>query len=271
VQIRTNTIKFLHAACFSPTTQTWTQAIAHSHFRSILDLKVKAVRQLLPKSVATTLGQQQQNWESTKAHQQKKQPSDKEVTHFDKDTNPVQEQPTHDAMANIVQLMDTATGKSYSDLTRRYPTMSKMGNLYVLVLYTQDNNAILVEPLENRREAEQLKAYTTLLTRATKGLALTLHWMDNEVSACLKDLLQTQFNLKYQLVHPHIHQRNVAARAIWKFKNHFFAGLCSAADNFLLRLWDKVLPQAELTINLLQASCVDPTISAYKAINGPFD
>jgi hypothetical protein len=31
-QIRTNTIKFLHAACFSPTTQTWTQAIAHGHF-----------------------------------------------------------------------------------------------------------------------------------------------------------------------------------------------------------------------------------------------
>jgi hypothetical protein len=56
MRIRTNTIKFLHAACFSPTTQTWTQAIAHGHFRSIPDLKVKAVRQLLPKSVAATLG-----------------------------------------------------------------------------------------------------------------------------------------------------------------------------------------------------------------------
>jgi hypothetical protein len=161
--------------------------------------------------------------------------------------------------------MDSATGKSYSDL--HFPTVSEMGNLYVLVLYTQDDNAILVEPLKNRSEAEQLKAYTTLLTRAGKGLALTLHWMDNG----LKDLLSMQFNLKYQLVPPHIHQRNAAERAIQTFKNHFIAGLCSAAEDFPLRLWDKLLLQAELTINLLWASCVDPTISAFEAINGPFD
>jgi hypothetical protein len=101
--------------------------------------------------VATTLGhldQQQQNWQSTKAQWRKKRQSDKEVSHFDKDTNPAQEQPTHDAMANIAELMDTATGKSYLDLTRRFPMVSEMGNLYVLVLYTQDDNAILVEPLK---------------------------------------------------------------------------------------------------------------------------
>jgi hypothetical protein len=254
--------------------QTWTQAIAHRHFRSIPDLKVKAVQQLLPKSVATTLGhldQQRQNWQSTKAPRRKKQPSDKEVKHFDEDTNPTKEQPTHEAMANIVELMDSAMGKSYSDLTRRFPTVSEMGNLYVLVLYTQDDNAIFVEPLKNRSEAEQLKAYTTLLTRAGKGSALTLHWMDNEASASLKDLLSMHFNLKYQLVPPHIHQQNAAERAIRTFKNHFIAGLCSAAEDFPLRLWDKLLLQAELTINLLRASWVDPTISAYEAINGPFD
>jgi hypothetical protein len=49
------------------------------------------------------------------------------------------EKPTHDAMANIIELMDSPTGKSYSDLTRRFPTVSEMGNLYVLVLYTQDD------------------------------------------------------------------------------------------------------------------------------------
>jgi hypothetical protein len=150
-QIRTNTIKFLHAACFIPTTQTWTQAIAHGHFRSILDLKVKAVRQLLPKSIATTLvhlDQQQQNWQSTKVHKKKKRPSDKEVVQFDDDTHPAMESPSHDAMAEIVELLDDATGKLYWDLTRQFPTVSKMGNLYVLVLYTQDDNAILVEPLK---------------------------------------------------------------------------------------------------------------------------
>jgi hypothetical protein len=232
------------------------------------------VWQLLPKSVATALGhldQQRQNLQSTKAPRRKKRPSAKEVQEFDEDTNPTKEQPTHEAMANIVELMDVATGKSYSDLTRRFPTLSEMGNLYVLVLYTKDDNAILVEPLKNRSEAEQLKAYTTLLTQVGKGSALSLHWMDNEALAGLKDLLSTKFNLKYQLVPPHIHWCNAAERAIWTFKNHFIAGLCSAADDFLLRLWDKLLLQAELTLNLLRASRVNPTISAYEAINGPFD
>jgi hypothetical protein len=72
-------------------------------------------------------------------------------------------------------------------------------------------------------------------------------------------------------VPPHIHRRNAAERAIRTFKNHFIAGLCSAAEDFPSRLWDKLLPQAELTLNLLQASRVNPTISAYEAINGPFD
>jgi hypothetical protein len=95
--------------------------------------------------------------------------------------------------------------------------------------------------------------------------------MENEALAGLKDLLRTQFNLKYQLVPPHIHRCNAAERAIRTLKNHFIVGLCSAAEDFLLRLWDNLLPHAELTINLLQASRVDPTISAYKAINGHFD
>jgi hypothetical protein len=33
-KVMTNAIKFLHAACFSPTTATWTQAISRGHFKS---------------------------------------------------------------------------------------------------------------------------------------------------------------------------------------------------------------------------------------------
>jgi hypothetical protein len=68
-QLRSNAIKFMHAACFSPTTETWTKAIDAGAFQSWDGLTSKAVRQLLPKSMATAMGhlvQQRKNVRSTK-------------------------------------------------------------------------------------------------------------------------------------------------------------------------------------------------------------
>ena len=59
-------------------------------------------------------------------------------------------------------------------------------------------------------------------------------------------------NIDYQKVPPHVHRRNAAKRAIRTFKNHFIAGLCSLDKKFPIHLWDKLLEQAEITLNLLQ-------------------
>ncbi|KAL7481840.1 hypothetical protein ACHAW6_007518, partial [Cyclotella cf. meneghiniana] len=58
---------------------------------------------------------------------------------------------------------------------------------------------------------------------------------------------------------------------IQNFKSHFLSILAGVADNFPLRLWDKLLPQAKITINLLCQSNVTPTISAHAQLNSPFD
>jgi len=63
----------------------------------------------------------------------------------------------------------------------------------------------------------------------------------------------------------------VAEQAIRTFKNHFIAGLCSVDKDFPIHLWDRLLPQAELTLNLLRGSRLDPTISAWAELHGPFD
>jgi hypothetical protein len=47
--------------------------------------------------------------------------------------------------------------------------------------------------------------------------------------------------------------------------------LCSADDDFPIQLWDKLLPQAEITLNLMRASPSDPTKSAYEVVFGLFD
>jgi hypothetical protein len=92
--------------------------------------------------------------------------------------------------AGLVDLNEPSH-KSCLDLTGRFPLHSSQGNLYVFVLYLYDSNAILIEPLRNRSEGEQLKAYETLLQRIPTEHQPKVHWMDNEAS--LKHLLKTQY------------------------------------------------------------------------------
>ena len=36
-----------------------------------------------------------------------------------------------------------------------------------------------------------------------------------------------------------------------KYKNHLVAGLCAVDKNFPMQLWDELLPQSEITLNIL--------------------
>ena len=74
--------------------------------------------------------------------------------------------------------------------------------------------------------------------------------------------------MEIELVLPDSHKRNAAEVAIRNFKAHFLSILAGVADNFLLQLWDRLLPQVEVTINLLRQSNATPTISAYAHMSG---
>jgi hypothetical protein len=186
------------------------------------------------------------------------------------DSNPPQEPTALLGFANIIEIGEP-THKSYSNLTGKFPVHSSHGNLYVLVFYLYDSNAILVEPLKNCRDGEQLKAYQNILQCIPRQHQLRMHWMDNEASVALKTMLVNEAQMTCQLVPTHIHQRNAAERAIRTFKNHFVAGLCSTHPDFPLRLWDNLLPQAEITLNLLRAARTNPQVSAYEILYGKYD
>lgn len=78
-------------------------------------------------------------------------------------------------------------------------------------------------------------------------------------------------DIDVQLVPPHLHRRNASERAISTFKDNFIAGLCRTDPDFPLHLWDKLLPQAVLSLNLLRGSRINPRLSAYAQIYGAFD
>jgi hypothetical protein len=94
--------------------------------------------------------------------------------------------------------------------------------------------------------------------------------LDNEASKLLKTYLHHQ-DITFQLVPPYSHRRNSAERAIRSFKDHLIAGLCSTDKSFPMHLWDRLLPQAVITLNMLRTSRINPKLSAATHIYGQYD
>ena len=164
-----------------------------------------------------------------------------------------------------------AQEKMYTDQTGRFPVQSSKGNRYMMVLVEIDSNYIDAEPMKNRSEGEMIRAYQALLERikSTGVCDPKHHMLDNEASAEFQKVIREQ--AKLQLVPPDTHRRNIAERAIQTFKAHFIAILCGTDTKFPMRLWDRLMPQAVLTLNLLRASNVAPKISAYAYIHEVLD
>jgi hypothetical protein len=176
---------------------------------------------------------------------------------------------TFEACAMLIPF--TAKNTAYHDLTGRFPHRSSRGNEYLIVVYDHDSNSILVIALKNKTGAEIKRGWTSIHERlAQGGNQPKLYVLDNEASADLKKGLK-KYKLGYQLVPPHVHRRNAAERAIRTFKNRFLACLATCDPDFPVAEWDRLLFQAELTLNLLRSSRVNPKLSAYAYLNGNFD
>ncbi len=159
---------------------------------------------------------------------------------------------------------EEAAQKIYTDQPGRFPKKSSRGNQYIMVLTEVDSDAILVEPMKNRTAGEMIRAYQVLIDRLNSvGIFPKLHILDNECSAELKTVIKNN-NMTFQLVPPHDHRRNIAEKAIQTFKDHFISILCGADEMFPLHLWDRLLRQAEHTLNMLRPSRMTTTIPTAK-------
>ena len=77
--------------------------------------------------------------------------------------------------------------------------------------------------------------------------------------------------IKFRLVPPQIHRRNLAERAIRNFKEQFIVGLASINHIFPIYLWYRWLKQATLTLNMTRNSRIPPNLSAYNKIHGTYN
>ncbi len=166
---------------------------------------------------------------------------------------------------------DKRTGTLYSDLMGTFPFMSLKGIICFLVLYHYESNAILALPIANFTDETILAAYQTQFKLLkSKGCNIRLNVMDNQASRVIKKYL-TKKQCNNLLVEPNNHRVNAAKHAIQTFKAHFISTLATNDSNFLLQLWDHLTPQVKALLNMLRLSCIDPTMSAYKAVHGPYN
>jgi hypothetical protein len=126
-----------------------------------------------------------------------------------------------------------------------------------MILYDYDSNAILAQPIKDRTAPELLKGFQVMEQElVARDLKPKLMKLDNEASKLLKTYLHQQY-ITFQLVPPYSHIRNSAERAIRSFKDHLIAGLCSTDKYFPMHLWDILLPQAVITLNMLRTSRIN--------------
>jgi hypothetical protein len=142
-----------------------------------------------------------------------------------------------------------------------------------MIAYHMDGNLILQQVSQTKaNNKHHIPAFNTIMERlAARGLSVDLNIRDNEASKDFKLVITESWKTKFQLVLPDMHQRYKVEQMIWHLKHHFLSILAGVNATFLSYLWDLLLPQAKLIVNLLRQATINLKISAWEYFNGPFD
>ena len=264
-------VRYFHAAAGYPVKDTWLRAIKAGNYASWPGLTYHNAAKYCPTPDATLKGhmvQGRQGVRSTKPKQAK-------ATAPAPEPEPAPDGATwspSSPRSNLLIVNVRHISRLYTDDTGRFPIRSRSGNQYIMVAYHCDSGSILAACFKSRQDIHRLAAYNSIMARIKqRGFDVDLQILDNEASQAYKDLITNKWGAKFQLVPPHMHRRNAAERAIRTFKAHFLAILAGVSADFPRYLWDLLVPQAEMTLNFLRQSPLNPKISAWEYFNGPFN
>ena len=125
-----------------------------------------------------------------------------------------------------------------------------------------DTNAIFVRSIKTKTSFELNSNTINIIKHWTKRVFAPKYWiLNNECSKDMKDSF-TNLNINFQLVPAGIHRCNTAERMTQSFKTQVITGLVSVDPNFPMQLWEKLVDQAEATINMLRQSIIQSHLSA---------
>ncbi len=135
-------------------------------------LTERKVNKYYPETSETSKGhmnQTRKNVRSTKAKQTPLETCDTSQLHGKK-------------VRDIYMTMYDVQETMFSDQTGQIPMRLQSSNKYIMVLVKIDSNAILVEPMKSRKDAEMIQAYNALILWLKRaGIIPKKHVLDNKV------------------------------------------------------------------------------------------
>ena len=301
VRTRANSVKFSHQSLCNPKISSLMKAIRKGFLKGCPNLSKELVTKYLNPSPATAKGHMKRPKKGIRSTQ--KQGKTKGDSNIPSIPVPVPQAAPHvlplfveplpyngpaynarrevnyipdddESIANVFcfgAFADKVSGVVYNDLTGNFPFMSIDGSVCFFVMYHYETNAILVKAIANVDDRSIFDAYKEIFeTLEAKGYKPKMNVMDNQAKKYIKKFL-TKKECGLQLVEPHNHRVNAAERVIQTFKDAFIAALATTDRDFPLQLWDRLAPQVQDTLNLIRASRINPNISAYEALNGPYN
>ena len=255
-------VKWMHAVCGYPFKSTWPKAIKAGNFTGWPMLTIHNLSKYYPETTETPKGHLNQSRKNVRSTKTKPKPLE------EANTNTLCGQKIRDMYTEVYDVRNTV----FSDQTGKSPTRSQRGNKYDIVMVDIDSNAILVELMKSHKDKELTRAYRARMTWLKRaGIAPKKHVLDNEASEAMKAIIRDEYHMDMELVPPWCHRRNAAEVAIRNFKAHFISVLAGTAEKFPPSFWDRLLPQTEITLDLLRQFNTTPNISAYAHLCGPFD
>ena len=149
---KTDLAIYYHRAAFSPVPTTFITAINNGNFSTWPGLTAEIISKNLPKSLATA-----------KCHDKLSQKNIRSTWPQDPTPDlPVNSDPpqatvtrTKTIHINVVEPSDFLA----TDLTGHFPTISSLGNNYIIVCYIYYTNGIIVRPMKNNYVAEHIRVY----------------------------------------------------------------------------------------------------------------
>lgn len=251
---------FIHASMSSPVVSSFIQAVARGYLGNYPRITAKMIAANRPNTLATAKG----HLDQTRQGQHSTKVSESLVPSSITTDLPTEEEEDdiNIAFLKVTPLLET----NHSDSTGRFPIISRKSNQYVFVSVL--NDYIHMEPMPSRNGAAYVKAFSdTIAFYQERSATVRYQRLDNESSGLVEKYLKSK-DITIEYVPPNTHRANKAESAILDAKNHSISSFSTAHPDFLLDMWDESLPQAEITLNLLQEYSPDSSKSAYEGLYG---
>ena len=142
------------------------------------------------------------------------------------------------------------------------------GSDKILVTYNCDSNYVHTKNVLLWTAYQLLVAYQHVYKiLVTHGFRPHLQRLDNRATCTLVSFHGDRW-YDFYFTFAHSHHHNTSERIIHIFKNHFIIYYVGCNLFFNILLWDKLLPQTLITLNLVWPSHVNLKIFVYVQVHG---